>query len=46
MHFEGQDQTSNDFEKLEKVIQKSIVWNKKKQVPCATFMKEERNTKI
>lgn len=46
MHFEGQDQTSDNFEKLEKVIQKSTAWNKKKQVLCVPFMKEETNTKI
>lgn len=46
MRFEGQDQVSNDLEKLDKVLQKSIVGNKKKQMLCATHMKEETNTKI
>lgn len=46
MHFEGQDQISDDLEKLEKVTQKSTVWGKKKQVLCAACTKEETNTKI
>lgn len=46
MHLEGQDQTCDDLEKLEKMIQKSTAWNRKNQVLCGTFMKEGANTKI
>lgn len=46
MLFEGQDQALSDLEKLDEVLQKSIVGNEKKQMLCATLMKEETNTKI
>lgn len=45
VYFEGQGQTFSEFEKLENVIQRSRIWNKKRQLICAERANKYPNIK-